>query len=80
MDTTQCGGRKNCHPHGRCLTHDLWEGLSEQIDNFLSGISLQDLIEREQVQLVAQRQSEYRESPLRLHEKPGSSGGAQIGR
>ncbi len=56
VDTTQCGGQKNCHQHGRCLTHDLWEGLSEQIDSFLSGISLQDLINREQVRQVAERQ------------------------
>ncbi len=56
VDTTQCGGQKNCHQHGRCLTHDLWEGLSEQIENFLSGISLQDLIDREQVRKVAERQ------------------------
>ena len=56
VDTTQCGGQKNCHQQGRCLTHDLWEGLSEQIENFLSNISLQDLIEREQVKRVALRQ------------------------
>ena len=56
VDTTQCGGQKNCHQQGRCLTHDLWEGLSEQIESFLSGISLQDLIEREQVKRVALRQ------------------------
>ena len=56
VDTTQCGGQKNCHQHGRCLTHDLWEGLSEQIDTFLSGISLQDLIDRDQVRKVAERQ------------------------
>ena len=56
VDTTQCGGQKNCHQQGRCLTHDLWEGLSEQIENFLSSISLQDLIEREQVKRVALRQ------------------------
>ena len=61
VDTTQCGGQKNCHHHGRCLTHDLWEGLSEQIDSFLSGISLQDLIDKDQVRDVAQRQAE---SPL----------------
>ena len=56
VDTTQCGGQKNCHQQGRCLTHDLWEGLSEQIESFLSSISLQDLIEREQVKRVALRQ------------------------
>lgn len=58
VDTTLCGGQKNCHQRGRCLTHDLWEGLSEQIESFLSGVSLRDLIEREQVREVAQRQSE----------------------
>ena len=58
VDTTLCGGQKNCHQHGRCLTHDLREGLSEQIESFLSGVSLRDLIEREQVREVAQRQSE----------------------
>ncbi len=61
VDTTQCGGQKNCHNHGRCLTHDLWEGLSEQIESFLSGVSLQDLIDKDQVRDVAQRQAE---SPL----------------
>jgi len=58
VDTTQCGGQKNCHQHGRCLTHDLWEGLSDQIDNFLSGISLKDLTDKNQVREVAQRQAE----------------------
>lgn len=68
VDTTQCGGLKNCHTHGRCLTHDLWEGLSEQIDTFLSGISLQDLIDRDQVKQVAQRQVEMQESRVQFHQ------------
>ena len=46
VDATQCAGRENCHSAGRCLTHDLWEGLSEQIEEFLSGVSLQDMIDR----------------------------------
>ena len=46
VDATQCAGRENCHSEGRCLTHDLWEGLSEQIEEFLSGVSLQDMIDR----------------------------------
>ena len=50
VDATSCGGKGNCHgSEGRCLTHDLWESLSSQIDEFLSGISLQQLInQREQ--------------------------------
>ena len=53
VDATQCGGRENCHSHGRCLTHDLWEGLSEQIEEFLSNVSLQDMIDRHRVQSVS---------------------------
>ncbi|MBN8530329.1 MAG: Rrf2 family transcriptional regulator [Alphaproteobacteria bacterium] len=30
----------------RCLTHDLWEGLTDQIRRYLSGISLQDVLNR----------------------------------
>jgi len=52
VDATQCGGRENCHSHGRCLTHDLWEGLSEQIEEFLSNVSLQDMIDRHRAQNV----------------------------
>ncbi|OED37011.1 Fe-S cluster assembly transcriptional regulator IscR [Chromatiales bacterium (ex Bugula neritina AB1)] len=57
VDATQCGGQKNCHQHGRCLTHDLWEGLSQQVEAFLSGISLHDLINREPVKRVAEIQN-----------------------
>jgi len=56
VDATQCGGKENCHSHGRCLTHDLWEGLSAQIEEFLSGVSLQDMIDRQRVQSVSMRQ------------------------
>ena len=58
VDATQCAGRENCHSHGRCLTHDLWEGLSEQIEEFLSGVSLQDLIDRQRVKSVSVRQDQ----------------------
>ncbi len=56
VDATQCGGKENCHSHGRCLTHDLWEGLSAQIEDFLSSVSLQDMIDRQRVQNVSLRQ------------------------
>ena len=56
VDATQCAGKENCHSHGRCLTHDLWEGLSEQIEEFLSGVTLQNLIDRRRVQDVSIRQ------------------------
>jgi Rrf2 family iron-sulfur cluster assembly transcriptional regulator len=46
VDATQCSGAENCLSSGRCLTHDLWEDLSSQIEDFLSGVSLADMIAR----------------------------------
>ncbi len=56
VDATRCGGHSNCHGGERCLTHDLWMDLSEQIHGFLSAISLGELMERGGVRQVADRQ------------------------
>jgi Rrf2 family iron-sulfur cluster assembly transcriptional regulator len=56
MDTTRCHGAHNCMNNERCLTHDLWADLSEQIYNYLNNISLQDLMDRKAVREVAARQ------------------------
>lgn len=56
VDATRCGGRKNCQGDDRCLTHDLWEELSQHITGFLQGISLEDLIQRRTIRQVSQRQ------------------------
>ena len=42
---TNCQGKGNCHHGETCLTHHLWEDLSGQIHDFLSQISLGDLME-----------------------------------
>lgn len=46
VDATKCGGLGNCHGDTQCLTHDLWTDLSDQIFQFLSGISLGHLVDR----------------------------------
>ena len=56
VDATRCGGHKNCQADERCLTHDLWEDLSLHITNFLSDISLSDLVQRRSVKQVSARQ------------------------
>ncbi|MFN2338765.1 MAG: Fe-S cluster assembly transcription factor [Gammaproteobacteria bacterium] len=56
VDATRCGGDANCHGGERCLTHDLWMDLSDQIHGFLGGISLGELTERGGVRQVAERQ------------------------
>ena len=55
VDVTNCQGKGNCHHEETCLTHDLWEDLSGQIHDFLSQISLGDLVERRQRERAAAR-------------------------
>ena len=56
VDTTRCHGAHNCQNNQRCLTHDLWQDLSNRIYEYLNGISLQELMNRRGVQEVAGRQ------------------------
>ena len=56
LDATRCEGKGNCHEGEVCLTHHLWENLSSQIHQFLSGISLADLVARGEIQAVKERQ------------------------
>lgn len=60
VDATRCQGQGDCHSSDTCLTHHLWCDLSLQIHEFLSGISLADLVSRQEVREVALRQDERR--------------------
>ena len=56
VDATRCRRKANCQHEERCLTHDLWCDLSDQIFTFLSDISLGSLVEKKAVQEVSLRQ------------------------
>lgn len=56
VDATRCGGNADCQNRQRCLTHELWEELSSQIHVFLSGITLENAINKKRVVEVAERQ------------------------
>ncbi len=45
LDATSCGGKSNCHDDKQCVTHDLWMGLNEKIYQYLSSVSLQQLVD-----------------------------------
>ncbi len=53
IDSTQCGGRENCHDNTRCMTHDLWEELNATVYGFLAGVTLAQLVERQRTKPVA---------------------------
>ena len=53
IDSTQCGGRENCHDNQRCMTHDLWEELNATVYGFLAGVKLSQLAEKQHTRPVA---------------------------
>jgi len=53
LDSTQCGGRENCRENRRCMTHDLWENLNATVQDFLSGVTLSQLVEKQKNQHVS---------------------------
>ena len=44
LDATQCGGKENCMDDKRCMTHDLWANLNKKMHEYLSSVSLADLV------------------------------------
>ena len=49
IKTTRCqsGSPKGCAKHhSRCMTHDLWEELGRQIHDYLSSVSLADVVQK----------------------------------
>lgn len=53
IDSTACGGRENCQESQRCMTHELWEDLNATVYGFLRGVTLAQLVERQQTRTVA---------------------------
>ena len=47
LDSTQCGGRENCRDNQRCMTHELWEDLNATVQDFLSGVTLSQLVQKQ---------------------------------
>ena len=45
IDSTQCGGKENCHDDKKCITHDLWAKLNEHIFDYLSAVTLKQLVD-----------------------------------
>ena len=67
IDSTKCEGKGDCQDGQSCLTHDLWMGLSEQIRNYLKGISLGELLERRPISDVEERKDNSFEHIVRIN-------------
>ena len=53
-----CGETDGCHGDYQCLTHDLWQELSNEIRTFLDGIKLSEIMQQDTVTDVKLRQDE----------------------
>ena len=56
MDATRCLGKGDFQHLEVCLTHHLWSDLSARLRQFLNGITLADLVSRDDIQRVKTRQ------------------------
>ena len=56
VEFTRCKGKQNCHDGQRCLTHSLWDDLSQQIFMFLTDITLADLVQRGEAREAERRE------------------------
>ncbi|WP_018983055.1 Fe-S cluster assembly transcriptional regulator IscR [Salinimonas chungwhensis] len=57
VDATRCSGQADCQGGERCLTHSLWQDLSDRISVFLNTITLGELMAQRDVLEVADRQN-----------------------
>ena len=64
IETTSCKAKADCKDGEKCLTHDLWDDLSNQIHGFLGSITLEQLMNEESIRTVAFRQDARMERPL----------------
>ena len=49
IDSTQCGGKENCHNDNKCMTHDLWKNLNALIFDHLGSINLKQLVDEQKL-------------------------------
>jgi Rrf2 family iron-sulfur cluster assembly transcriptional regulator len=54
MDSRQCEGKENCMGEQRCMTHDLWQSLNENVLEFLGGVTLAELVAKQQAKAQMQ--------------------------
>ena len=47
IDATMCGGKANCHDEQPCMTHQLWTTLTEHMLEYLSSVTLAELVEQQ---------------------------------
>lgn len=47
VDATNCGGKRNCHEDKLCMTHQLWTSLNARMFEYLSSVTLTELVRQQ---------------------------------
>ncbi|QUM82145.1 Rrf2 family transcriptional regulator [Moritella sp. 5] len=61
VKATKCDSAGGCNDGKRCLTHSLWDDLSERISDFLDNISLADLMVNNEIKQIVHDQDNDRQ-------------------
>jgi Rrf2 family iron-sulfur cluster assembly transcriptional regulator len=70
VDIRKCTGESGCNENGvQCLTHLLWEQLSDRISSFLDGITLEELMATDHVQTISEIQNNKFKQSAQLNVK-----------
>ena len=70
VDVRKCTGESGCNENGvQCLTHSLWEQLSDRISTFLDGITLEELMVSDHVQTISEIQNNKFKQTAQLNVK-----------
>jgi len=73
IDSTQCGGKENCHNDKKCMTHDLWTELNQLIFNHLGAVTLKQLVDDQRVRQGGAMQMLDMRKTMPDHEHTGAS-------
>ena len=69
LDATQCRGKGNCQDEKHvCMTHNLWSNLNVRMYDYLSSVTLDDLVKEQREACVVHDQRLIRHEPNALSE------------
>lgn len=60
LDATNCGGKRNCHDDQLCMTHQLWTNLNARMFEYLSSVSLAELVKQQRPDDVPELSADQR--------------------
>lgn len=63
LDATQCHGTGHCNGDQPCMTHDLWTTLNEKMYDYLTSVSLAQLVVKQVGAQAAERPLQQRAAP-----------------